>query len=319
MSQAFLDDLKLPDPYVHLDVGSGMHGEQTGKSLIKYEKVILSDSLDWVVVPEDVNATVVCALAARKFNIKVAHLEAGLHSFDWTIPEEINRIITDHISDMLWTHSPDADENLIREGIDSARISRVGDIMIDSSVMLRGKIENSQYWKTLDLKPKSYGLITLHRPSNMDNRDNLKFIIDTLIKSAHTLLLIFLVHPRTKQRLKQFELWDKLESCQDVILLEPLPYIDFMNLVFNCRFTITDSGGLREETTDLSIPCFTMRENTERPITLGQGTNRLTRFSQLNTCTKEILEKNLEKKICPELWDGNTAQRITSDLPRRVA
>ena len=296
-----------------------MHGEQTGKSLIKYEKVILSDSLDWVVVPEDVNATVVCALAARKFNIKVAHLEAGLHSFDWTIPEEINRIITDHISDMLWTHSPDADENLIREGIDSARISRVGDIMIDSSVMLRGKIENSQYWKTLDLKPKSYGLITLHRPSNMDNRDNLKFIIDTLIKSAHTLLLIFLVHPRTKQRLKQFELWDKLESCQDVILLEPLPYIDFMNLVFNCRFTITDSGGLREETTDLSIPCFTMRENTERPITLGQGTNRLTRFSQLNTCTKEILEKNLEKKICPELWDGNTAQRITSDLPRRVA
>ena len=318
MSQAFLNNLKLPEPYVHLGVGSGTHGEQTGKCLIEYEKVLLADHPDWVVVAGDVNATVACALAARKLNIKVAHLEAGLRSFDWTMPEEINRILSDQISDLLWTHSPDADENLIREGIGPARISRVGNIMIDSLVMLREKIENSQYWRTLNLKPKSYGLITLHRPSNVDHRTNLDFIVDTLIQSSHTIPLVFPVHPRTKQRLKKFELWNKLGSCHDVILLEPLPYINFMSLVFNCCLCITDSGGLQEETTFLRIPCLTMRENTERPITINQGSNRLTAFDQLSTYMDEILEGNFSKGICPELWDGNTAKRVAHDLTHRL-
>ena len=318
MSQAFLNDLKLPEPYVHLGVGSGTHGEQTGKCLIEYEKVLLADPPDWVVVAGDVNATLACALAARKLNIKVAHLEAGLRSFDWTMPEEINRILTDQISDVLWTHSPEADENLIREGIDPARISRVGNTMIDSLVMLRDKIENTQYWKTLNLKPKNYGLLTLHRPSNVDHASNLEFIVDTLIKTSHMIPLVFPVHPRTKQRLKRFGMWDKLESCQNINLLDPLPYIDFMSLVFNCCFAITDSGGLQEETTYLGIPCLTMRENTERPVTVSQGTNYLTTFEQLGIRIKEILDGKWHKGVRPEFWDGKTAKRIAHDLTHRI-
>lgn len=319
MSQAFIDDLGLPEPHIHLGIGSGTHAEQTGNCLIEYEKVLVADTPDWVVVVGDVNATVACALAAKKLNIKVAHLEAGLRSFDWSMPEEINRLLTDQISDLLWTHSPEADENLVWEGIDPARISHVGNIMIDSLVMLKGKIENSQYWKALDLNPKGYGLITLHRPSNVDNRGNLDFIVDTLIESAHMLPLVFPVHPRTKQRLKQFDSWDKLESCKEVMLLDPLPYIDFMGLVFNCCLCITDSGGLQEETTFLGIPCLTMRENTERPITTNQGSNRLTTFDQLDICMGEILEGSYSKGICPELWEGNTAKRIVDDLTHRLS
>lgn len=318
MSQAFIDDLGLPEPCVHLGIGSGTHAEQTGRCLIEYEKVLVADPPDLVVVVGDVNATVACTLAAKKLNIRVAHLEAGLRSFDWSMPEEINRVLTDQISDLLWTHSPEADENLIREGIDPKRISRVGNIMIDSIIMLRNKIETSQYWNNLDLEPKSYGVVTLHRPSNVDNRDSLGFIVDTLIESAHILPLVFPIHPRTKQRLKKFNLWNKLENSQGVMCLDPLPYIDFMSLIFNCCFCITDSGGLQEETTFLGIPCLTMRRNTERPITTNQGSNRLTTFDQLSAYMVEILEGNFNKGICPELWDGNTANRIVHDLTQRL-
>lgn len=314
MSQSFLNDLKLPDPYVHLGVGSGTHGAQTGKCLIEYEKVLLAAPPACVVVAGDVNATVACALAARKLNIKVAHLEAGLRSFDWSMPEEINRLLTDQISDLLWTHSPEADDNLIREGIDPARISRVGNIMIDSVVMLKDKIENMQHWQTLGLSCRGYGLLTLHRPSNVDHFTRLERIVDILISSAHMLPLVFPVHPRTKHHLKQFNLWGKLASCQFITLLEPLPYMEFMSLAFGCRLVITDSGGLQEETTFLGIPCLTMRNNTERPITVREGSNKLTNFDQLEIDIQKVLDGNWDTGACPKLWDGNTSQRVAHDI-----
>ncbi len=319
MSQAFVDDLGLPQPYVHLGVGSGSHAEQTGKCLMEYEKVLLASPPAWVVVAGDVNATLACALAARKLNLRVAHLEAGLRSFDWRMPEEINRLLTDQIADLLWTHSPEADDNLLREGIPASRVSRVGNIMIDSLVMLQDKIQAAAYRQELGLKPQGYGVVTLHRPSNVDQPASLEPLVEALRAAARLLPLVFPVHPRTRQRLERFGLGERLTAEPNLILLEPLPYLQFMNLLFGCRLALTDSGGLQEETTYLGIPCLTLRENTERPVTVSQGTNRLITLEELEESVRRILEGRWPRGQRPELWDGHTAPRAAASLEEHLA
>lgn len=314
MSDAFFTDLKLPAPHIHLGVGSGTHAEQTGHVMISYEKVIMNDKPDLIVVVGDVNSTVAVTLAAVKLGIPVAHLEAGLRSFDRTMPEEINRIVTDSIADYLWTPSPDGNENLLREGIDEKRIIRVGNIMIDSLEMMRDIIETQNTYQKYNLENKKYGLITLHRPSNVDNPDVLKTLCHILSRISESIPLIFPVHPRTRKNLIHHQLIETLEHTGNIILTEPLNYINFMNLVFNCRIVITDSGGVQEETTYLGIPCITMRRNTERPITVTQGTNELCRVDNLEKRSNEILNSEAVKHSIPELWDGKTATRVVESI-----
>lgn len=315
MSSAFFDDLGLPEPDVNLEVGSGTHAEQTGGVMMAYESYLMTHpSPDWIIVVGDVNSTMACTLAAKKVNLKVAHLEAGLRSFDRTMPEEINRIVTDSLADILWTPSPDADENLIKEGIDSKRIKRVGNIMIDSLLMLKEKIDLQKTWEKLGLTPFQYGVVTIHRPANTDEPHQLMEIVNTLIKLSTQLPLVVPLHPRTKNKLLAFQLMDKLASAPGIILTEPLGYLEFMGLLQRTRLVITDSGGLQEETTFMDIPCLTLRDNTERPITCSQGTNELVTLNNLEAAFDKILSGGWKKTTIPELWDGNTAQRIVRDI-----
>ncbi len=318
MSDAFFKDLHLPKPDLHLGVGSGTHAEQTGHVMIAYEKAIIERRPDLVVVVGDVNSTMAATLAAVKVGVKVAHLEAGLRSFDRSMPEEINRLVTDALVDILWTPSPEADKNLIREGVSPEKIHRVGNIMIDSLEMLRAKIEEQDTYKELGLEAGDYGLITLHRPSNVDHQNVLKQICSTLIRIAQRIPLIFPVHPRTRKNLENNGLMGILDTAPDLRLLEPLNYISFMNLLFNCRLSITDSGGIQEETTYLRIPCLTLRPNTERPITIFQGTNKLCTPENLEKLIYEILSGNASVGSVPENWDGQTASRVVKSIRTHV-
>jgi len=308
MSDAFFRDLNLPVPHIHLDVGSGTHAEQTGGVMIAYEKVLVENKPDLVVVVGDVNSTVACTLAAVKLGIEVAHLEAGLRSFDRTMPEEINRIVTDSIADYLWTPSPDADENLIHDGITSEKISMVGNVMIDSLVMMTPAIRTETTREDLGLVGKNYGVVTLHRPSNVDNPDVLSRLCQELTRIAKQTTLVFPVHPRTAKNLREFGFFDRLNDSSGIILTDPLGYKAFMNLIFGCKFVITDSGGIQEETTYLKIPCLTLRPNTERPVTIIQGTNKLSTPEKLKSDLKEVMGK--ASKAPPLLWDGKTAAKI---------
>ena len=314
MSDAFFKDLELPKPDLHLGVGSGSHAEQTGQVMISYEKVLLEKRPDLVIVVGDVNSTIAATLAAVKLGIRVAHLEAGLRSFDRTMPEEINRLVTDALADILWTPSSDADENLIREGISPDKIHRVGNIMIDSLEMLREKIEKQAVYKEFGLNCGDYGLVTLHRPSNVDNQEVLESICRTLTRIARKISLIFPVHPRTRKNLEQNGLMALLNEAPGLYSVEPVSYIRFMNLVFNCRFAITDSGGIQEETTYLGIPCLTMRPNTERPITIYQGTNRLSKLEDIENHVESILSGGVAYSGIPEFWDGKTANRVVRSI-----
>lgn len=316
MSDAFFRDLGLPEPHIHLNVGSGTHAEQTGRVLIEYEKILFEKKPDFVIVVGDVNSTVAAALAAVKLGMKVAHLEAGLRSFDRTMPEEINRIITDSISDILWTPSPDGDENLLKEGIPPEKIQRVGNIMIDALEMMRGRIEKESTYLQFGLKQGEYGLVTLHRPANVDDPVHLKRICQVINKIMEKTKLVFPVHPRTRKNLDAFGLLKELQSNTNLRLTEPISYVPFMNLVFNCRFVLTDSGGIQEETTYLGIPCLTLRPNTERPITVTQGTNKLCNLNDIDAHVKNILEKKNQETTVPELWDGHTAERICKAIER---
>src|SRR3954471_22828569 len=315
MSDAFFADLKLPRPDHHLGIGSGSHAEQTGGVMIAYEKVALAERPDWIVVVGDVNSTAACALAGAKLGLRVAHLEAGLRSGDRTMPEELNRLVTDTLADLLWTPSRDADENLRREGISDSRISRVGNIMIDSFELVRPAIAAEALPAELGLEPGQYGVVTLHRPSNVDEPEQLFRLVDALIEAQRRLPLVFPVHPRTAKRLRASLLDGRLQRA-GMRLLEPLSYVRFMSLVTGAAAAITDSGGIQEETTYLGIPCLTLRENTERPVTISEGSNRLT--------TPETLLLDLEKALTapravrrPALWDGKTAGRCVEDLRRR--
>lgn len=314
MSETFFTDLRLPDPHIHLGVGSGTHAEQTGKVMIAYEKVIIENKPDLVVVVGDVNSTLACALASAKLNIPVAHLEAGLRSFDRTMPEEINRLLTDAISDILWTHSPDGDDNLLKEGIPKEKIQRVGNIMIDSLEMIRDSIEQLNIYQEFSLAKSEYALITLHRPSNVDKMDTLKQLCLSLVSISTRIPVIFPVHPRTYENLLSFNLFPLLKKSPALHITAPLNYASFMNLLFHCKLAITDSGGIQEETTYLGIPCLTLRPNTERPITIKQGTNKLCKLENLDENVGAILEINQKACKVPELWDGKTAGRIVNSL-----
>ena len=318
MSDAFFRDLGLPAPAFHLSVGSGSHAEQTGGVMIAYEKVCNSNRPDWIVVVGDVNSTAACAMVGTKLWIPVVHLEAGLRSGDRRMPEEINRLVTDSIVDVLWTPSADANENLLREGIAAHKIDLIGNIMIDSFELLRDRIESSTSRQDLGLLDREYALLTLHRPSNVDRPDSLRAIVTALKMIAADLRLVFVSHPRTMKNLAAFKLSGELTQTGNVDLLSPLSYIDFMNVVTGARLVITDSGGLQEETTYLGIPCLTMRENTERPVTVTQGTNKLVGASELPEQVRKILDGKWRKGSCPPLWDGRTAGRAVRCLEKRA-
>lgn len=318
MSDAFFDDLGLPAPDLHLGVGSGTHGEQTAGVMVAYEKACLDVRPDWIVVVGDVNSTLACAIVGAKLCIPVAHLEAGLRSRDRTMPEEINRILTDSIADLLWTPSPDADENLITEGVPREKIDFVGNIMIDSYELLRDKIKGDETREMLGLPVAGYGVLTLHRPANVDNKETLTLIVDQILAVAQEMPLVFSVHPRTRKRLEEFNLISRLESTPQITTIKPLSYIQFMNLVQDARVVITDSGGIQEETTYLGIPCLTLRDNTERPITITQGTNKLVRSDELLVTFRKVVAGESQKGRRPHLWDGGTAARVVRSLKRRV-
>ncbi|HKE94123.1 MAG TPA: UDP-N-acetylglucosamine 2-epimerase (non-hydrolyzing) [Povalibacter sp.] len=317
MSDAFFRDLRLPEPDFHLEVGSGTHAEQTAGVMVAYEKICMDDKPDWVIVVGDVNSTAACAMVAAKLWIPVVHLEAGLRSRDRRMPEEINRLVTDAISDVFWTPSPDADENLAQEGVAAERIDRVGNIMIDSYEMMRSQIEAAAGPKSYGLEPGNYAVVTLHRPSNVDSRDVLTGLTGQLCAIAERLPLLFAVHPRTRRRLEEFDLWSRLTAAQSIRLTEPLGYVEFMALVSGSRAVVTDSGGVQEESTYLGIPCLTLRENTERPITVTQGSNRLVRPEQLVQGIDTVLSGQWPRGSRPQGWDGHTAERCVEALKQR--
>ena len=314
MSDSFFQDLRLPEPHIHLGVGSGTHAEQTGRVMMAYEKCITANRPDLVVVVGDVNSTVAATLASVKLGIKIAHLEAGLRSFDRTMPEEINRVVTDALADILWTPSPDGDENLLREGVSKEKIVRVGNIMIDSLEMLKETIEEQDVYREYGLNKGEYGIVTLHRPANVDNPEKLKQICESLTRISEKIKLVFPIHPRTGKNLEQNALMPILKKAKNIILLEPLRYIKFMNLVFNCRIAITDSGGIQEETSYLGIPCLTLRPNTERPVTISEGTNRLCSVDDFEEKSLSLLSNGNENIPTIHQWDGKTAGRVVHSI-----
>lgn len=318
MSDHFFRDLRLPAPDHHLGVGSGGHGETTGRVMIEYERIVQENRPDWIVVVGDVNPTAACSLVGTKLHIPVAHLEAGLRSRDRSMPEEINRMVTDAIADVLWTPSPDGDENLRAEGVPASRITRVGNIMLDSFELMRPAIEAAAAPAAHGLSPGDYAVVTTHRPGNVDKHETLGPIVDALTEAAKRLPLFFPVHPRTKKRLEDFGLWHTLADNPAITLAEPVSYIPFMSLVMSARAVITDSGGLQEETTYLGIPCLTLRPNTERPITIDQGTNRLVTAATLVAVLDRALDAGAPRPQRPEFWDGQTAGRVVADLVQRI-
>ncbi|MGH8129427.1 MAG: non-hydrolyzing UDP-N-acetylglucosamine 2-epimerase [Steroidobacteraceae bacterium] len=316
MSDAFIRDLGLPDPHLHLGVGSGHHAEQLGGVMIAYERALADGRPNWIVVVGDVNSTAACSMVGAKLWIPVIHLEAGLRSRDRRMPEEINRLVTDAIADVLWTPSADADENLLAEGVPAERIDRVGNIMIDSYELMRARIDAAGTRASLGLNNRGYGVVTLHRPSNVDDAGALGKLVDGLVDVAGRLPLVFPLHPRTGRRLADFGLMSRFEGTA-VRICEPLPYIEFMNLVSGSALAITDSGGVQEETTYLGIPCITLRDNTERPITLTEGTNRLSTAARFVAVADEALNGDWPTGRKPALWDGRTAPRCVAALRRR--
>ncbi len=319
MSDDFFRDLRLPKPDHHLEIGSGSHAQQTAGVMTAYEQVCLKDRPDWTIVVGDVNSTAACAMVCAKMWIPVIHLEAGLRSGDRRMPEEINRLVTDAISDVLWTPSPDADANLLREGVSADRIDRVGNIMIDSFEMLRQQIEQCGIRGQLGLESGRYAVVTLHRPSNVDHRETLGLLVQQLLSIAADLPLVFPVHPRTRKHLEEFGLLSALAAQPAVKLTDPMSYINFMNLVLGARMAITDSGGVQEETTYLGIPCLTLRENTERPITVTEGSNQLLSPQQLRERVFSILESPAAPRRHPDRWDGKTASRCVAALKARAS
>ncbi|HLM59463.1 MAG TPA: UDP-N-acetylglucosamine 2-epimerase (non-hydrolyzing), partial [Pyrinomonadaceae bacterium] len=292
MSDSFFTDLGIPKPDFHLEVGSHSHAVQTARIMTAFEPVVLQERPDWVLVVGDVNSTIACALVCAKLGVKVAHVEAGLRSRDRTMPEEINRILTDAISDLLLTTSQDADENLKAEGVSEDKIKFVGNVMIDSLFYSLKLAESSSVRENLNLTEKEYAVLTLHRPSNVDDREIFSGLLDALVSISEKIPIIFPVHPRTCARISEFGFTETIFRSQ-IKLIEPLGYLDFMRLYSGARIVLTDSGGLQEETTALSIPCLTLRENTERPITISHGTNLLvgTNPERIKETAFEVLQQ----------------------------
>ena len=318
MSDAFFRDLNLPHPDTYLGVGSGSHAAQTAAVMRSFEPVVLADKPDWVVVVGDVNSTLACALVCAKLRVKVAHVEAGLRSRDRAMPEEINRLLTDQVADLLLTPSTDADENLRAEGIAAERIRMVGNVMIDSLFGQLARAASSRVREALGVAGRDYAALTLHRPSNVDDRAVLTRILEAVEGISRRLPIIFPVHPRTRARIEEFGLAGRVTRAAGLRLVEPLGYLDFLRLWSGARLVLTDSGGVQEETTALSIPCLTLRESTERPITVRMGTNRVvgTDTQRITQAAFEVVEGRggSEPRPAPPLWDGHAAERILDEL-----
>ncbi|MDQ2855182.1 MAG: UDP-N-acetylglucosamine 2-epimerase (non-hydrolyzing) [Acidobacteriota bacterium] len=318
MSEAFFRDLDLPKPDRYLGVGSGSHAAQTAAVMEGFEPVVLEEKPDWVLVVGDVNSTLACALVCVKLGIKVAHVEAGLRSRDRTMPEEINRLLTDQIADVLFTPSADGDDNLRAEGIPAERIHLVGNVMIDSLFLHLERAKSSTIRQDLEVADSDYAVLTLHRPSNVDDRETFVGIIEALSQIGRRLPIIFPVHPRTRKAIADLGLEQLIMESAGLRLINPLGYLDFMWLYSGARLVLTDSGGIQEETTALGIPCLTLRENTERPITVEMGTNVVvgTDKDRIIEAAMSALDRQPDGSPArlPPLWDGKTAERIADVL-----
>jgi UDP-N-acetylglucosamine 2-epimerase (non-hydrolysing) len=311
MSDVFFSELDIPEPDVNLKVGSGSHARQTAEIMVRLEPVLLELKPDLVLVYGDVNSTVSAALVCAKLRIKTGHVEAGLRSYDRSMPEEVNRVVTDRLADLLFTPSEDGDQNLLSEGVEAGRIHRVGNVMIDSLMrLLPAAIASPK-----DGLPDRYALVTLHRPSNVDDTETLKSIVDALLEVNTHLSVVFPIHPRTRERLKSLD-----TDLSSFYLLDPLPYIAFLALQQRATVVITDSGGIQEETTYLGVPCLTVRDNTERPITVDLGTNILIGqdAARLHCELSKIVEGKAKRGTVPPLWDGHSGERIAEIICNRT-
>jgi UDP-N-acetylglucosamine 2-epimerase (non-hydrolysing) len=319
MSDSFFDDLAIPRPDINLEVGSASHAVQTARIMIEFERVLEAGRPDWVVVVGDVNSTMAATLVASKMSVRVAHVEAGLRSRDRTMPEEINRVVTDALADLLLTPSRDAGQNLLAEGIPPEKIRFVGNVMIDTLYHNLERARQSDLLERLGLEPKQFCAMTMHRPSNVDQRETLAAILDAIDQIQKQIPIIFPVHPRTRARIREFGLSERVSSMSHLTLTEPLGYLDFLQLYSNSRLVLTDSGGIQEETTALGIPCLTLRPNTERPITVTEGTNRVV-GNDPETIKREAiaaLDSRARAGRIPELWDGHAASRIVDAIEEK--
>ncbi len=318
MSKIFFEEFELPEPHFYLGVGSGSHAVQTAKIMVEFEKVLLEEKPDLVIVVGDVNSTVACSLVASKLHTPVAHVEAGLRSYDRTMPEEINRLLTDAISDYLFVTEKSGIENLKREGVDDSKVFFVGNVMIDTLIQLLPKADDSNILKKYDTRKGDYVLVTLHRPSNVDNDAFLHKLGDLFEAISQNKKLIFPVHPRTRSNIERIGLNGHLSD--NVILSDPIGYIDFLHLTKNAGLIITDSGGIQEESTYLGVQCITVRDNTERPVTVDVGTNQLigTDLEKVTKAAMEVLSGNKKTGSIPELWDGKAAERIANIIFERM-
>lgn len=317
LSEWLFNDLGMQPPDISLGVGSGSHTQQTAKIMLGLEEAIANEMADLVVVFGDVNSTLAAAVVAAKMGVKLAHVESGLRSFDRAMPEEINRIVTDHLSDYLFVTEESGMQNLQREGIASEKVFFTGNIMIDSLLSTMDVVKKSDVLNKLGLRTREYALMTLHRPSNVDDSRTLTEILGTIAQVSERIPVVFPCHPRTKNNISRFGLDQVLADCR-IIITEPLGYVDFCRLTYESKLVLTDSGGIQEETTYLQIPCITMRDNTERPITVTVGTNLMTGNdrTQILSAVVDILAGNPKKGAIPELWDGHAAERIVAILKK---
>jgi UDP-N-acetylglucosamine 2-epimerase (non-hydrolysing) len=316
MSDLFFRQLGIPEPDLNLGIGSASHSVQTAEIMKAFEPVVLEHRPDAVLVVGDVNSTIACGLVAVKLGVKLVHVEAGLRSFDRTMPEEINRMLTDAISDLLFCTEQSGVDNLKREGVDPAKVHLVGNVMIDTLLRHREKAEQSVILQTLGLGAQGYAVLTLHRPSNVDDPQTLEKLLDALEVVQQDMPLVFPAHPRTRAKLAEFGLGERLESMRGLRILDPIGYLDFLKLMASARVVLTDSGGIQEETTILQVPCLTLRENTERPITVELGSNRLVGIDphRIVTAYREVMDAREQSFSIPPLWDGQAAQRIVEIL-----
>lgn len=322
MSDIFFNQLELPKPDYFLGIGGGSHTQQTAKIMLAFEEVMLQENPDLVLVVGDVNSTIACTMVATKMHVPVVHIEAGLRSGDRQMPEEINRILTDSVSDFLFVTEQAGMVNLAKEGVADEKVFFVGNVMIDSLVHYLEKARRSTIMDDLDVTAGDFAVMTMHRPANVDNTEGLENILSIIENTAQHLKVVFPIHPRTRNNLKIFGLNERLTAIANLILTEPLGYLEFLQLMQNARLMITDSGGIQEETTYLQVPCLTFRDTTERPITVELGTNQL--LADLNPATVyqktvAILEGTTKKGIIPSLWDGHTAERIAAILHKYLS